>query len=172
MTAQIPKFLTERLWYGHSLAATVGAMSVGFIPAAMMERWTLNTHLDTIGFPIPPVALVLGYILARKYPCSAAIWVWVPPLLFFAWDAHPACFWLESAVVLQVAMARCLRQPAWNHLCLRRQRVPRRTVCDDAAYKFDLLFDWSGRIQSSSFKAFPNSLIAVNFAEQPASAAT
>jgi ABC-type microcin C transport system permease subunit YejE len=80
MTAQIPKFLTDRLWYGHLLAATVGAMSVGFIPAAMMERWTLNTHLDTIGFPIPPVALVLGYILARKYPCSAAIWVWVPPL--------------------------------------------------------------------------------------------
>ena len=73
MTARIPKFLTDRLWYGHLLAATVGAMSVGFIPAAMMERWTLNTHLDTIGFPIPLVALVLGYILARKYPCSAAI---------------------------------------------------------------------------------------------------
>jgi hypothetical protein len=88
MTLQIPRFLTDRLWYGHLLAATVGAMSVGFIPAATMGRWTLNTHLDTIGFPTPLVALVLGYILDRKYPCSAAIWVWVPPLLFFAWDVH------------------------------------------------------------------------------------
>lgn len=84
----IPKFLKSRLWYGHLAAATVGAMVVGFVPAAMMGQWTLNTHLDTIGFPTPLVALVLGFILARKYPCDAAIWVWAPPLLFFAWDAH------------------------------------------------------------------------------------
>jgi hypothetical protein len=92
-----PKFLADPVWYGHLLAATLGAMIAGFIPAAIFERWTLNTGLDTIGFPIPLVAIILGYFLARKYPCKSAVWVWIPPLLYFVWNAHElAASWNPS----------------------------------------------------------------------------
>jgi fluoride ion exporter CrcB/FEX len=60
MTMWISKVFTDRFWYGHLVAATVGAVVIGIIPAAMMERWTLDTHLETVGFPIPLVALMIG----------------------------------------------------------------------------------------------------------------
>ena len=85
---RLATFLKNPRWYVHLLIATVGAMTVGFIPAALMGRWTLSTGLDTVGFPIPIVAFVLGYVFSPRHRCEGAIWVWIPPLLLFVWEAH------------------------------------------------------------------------------------
>jgi uncharacterized protein involved in response to NO len=49
---QIPESLKSSLWYGHLIEGTVGAMVIGFIPAAVMDRWTHDTHSGNGRVPI------------------------------------------------------------------------------------------------------------------------
>jgi hypothetical protein len=100
ITASIssPEFSWPFSWVAHYIVAVAGAMTIGFLPEALVSRLYYNTGIEPYSPMIAITAFLLGYFLSPFiFDGRAAAFVWIIGLAWMVFGIYDTTrYWSAS----------------------------------------------------------------------------